>query len=921
MLQRHALTEQEMQFSPKSEARQEAFLPDADSWPPPSLRGFPTVPMSVADDDWEEGRAEPQTHSGLISRADRQREDDHDSCRETLASEQGEVSQSRRPWRWSWQARRQAWSEELLSGGLANEEGAAASQEHKDQHRHAGVPEPLRATSAAGLLASEGKGEVRENGLPFGDTSMGRPKADSQLLGNQGWSRWRRRPGRGFWVRSIFVGLTIVALVLIGLNGWLIRSRFSNVHQPGLSAGQPPFLTATPALVQAGQSVQLHLDHFPAFAQVYFSYDVGEALAPIGKAPIVQLGARGSADVSIAIGRDWSPGSHTIQAEDIATHYTASTTIQVVANGPLRPPVLQVSRSSLDLGTGVPGLNSVASLWLSNGGDGSLAWTASSDQPWLLTTPTQGVLSERQAILIAGSRANLRPGIYHGTITLSADSGTPLHVLVTMRVEAASASNSRQQALPLTLTPAALAFSLTDGGPAPAAQFVTLTNAAPTTMSWSSHIVVPPEGRQEMPLPLRADWLQLKPTQGKLAAGESLSLEITAQGEHLLPGLYLAVVQLHSSSPAVASATQVLAASLTVLPSCRLTLSAQSLTFTIGPGQDTAGNEQLLELGLAPGCPSGLSWQAFTSASWLKVDPSSGRIDAARGMSVRVGIAVSELNTGTYSGFILFSMQQRTQTVAVLLELGSSVASKGPTNGSTTAAVTDAPGRTPLGAVLSPSSLSFTVEQGGQSPIMRALLLSATQHALRWSVTLNTVSAPWLSVTPLSGMLAVGQTTRLSVAVDAAGLAPGSYSGQFTVSLEPTDGEPASPSQLAQVVVVTLTVLAPCVFEVTPSSLSFTSSLLQPNPPPQTLSLHIEGGCPRPVAWMVTIDSDSTSWLHVSQTSGSDSGSGTTIAVYVTPPRLLLKTLRGQITITASDGGQHPLQSSPQLVTVSVSPG
>nr|BBH93707.1 hypothetical protein KTA_19060 [Thermogemmatispora argillosa] len=722
-------------------------------------------------------------------------------------------------------------------------------------------------------------------------------------------------------MRWLFVGLTIAALVLIGLNGWLIRSRFSSVHQPALSAAQPPFLTATPALVQAGQSVHLHLDHFRAFAQVYFSYDVGEALAPVGMAPVVQLGAQGSADVTVTIGRDWSPGDHTIQAEDIATHYTASTTIQVVAGGPLRPPVLQVSRSSLDLGTGVQGLNSIAPLWLSNGGDGSLSWTASTDQPWLLTTPAQGVLSERQAILIAGSRANLRPGVYRGTVTLSSDSGTSLHILVTMRVVAASASDTERQAPPLTAIPAALAFSLTDGGPAPPAQFVTLTNPGQAAMTWSSRIVVPPEGRQQAPLAVGADWLQLKPAQGKLAAGESLSVEITAQGRHLLPGLYLAVIQLNSSYAAASTTTQVLAASLTVLPSCRLSPSAQSLTFTIGPGQEIGESQQLLELGLAPGCASGLNWQAFTSASWLKVDPTSGRVDPTHGMSVRVSIAVNELNAGTYSGFILFSMQQRTQTVAVLLNLRTSGVPQSATSGSTTTAVADTPGRTPLGAVLSPGSLSFTVEQGGGPPASRSVLLSATQHPLQWSVTLNTVATPWLNVTPLSGMLAVGQTTRLSVAVNPAGLAPGGYSGQFTVSLEPADGAPASPSQLAQVVTVTLTVLAPCVLEVTPSGLSFTSSLLQPNPPPQTLSLHIDGGCPRPVAWAAAVDSDSTSWLHVSQTSGSDSGSGTTIAVYVTPPRLLLKTLRGQITITASDGGQNPLQSSPQVVTVTVSPG
>ncbi|WP_376797628.1 hypothetical protein [Thermogemmatispora sp.] len=834
------------------------------------------------------------------------------------------MSQVRPSWRWSWTVRRrQGWSAEWTSLEAPSQEEAASPRPGRgggsqEAARSVSASASGRATSIAKLPVSRG-GELRQAGSPSPRRAFRTDQADRWLSGGQIWPRWRKALGQRAWLRWLFAGLTVLALLLIGLNGWLIRSRFSGVHQPGSPAGQPPFLMATPTLVQAGQAVHLHLDHFPAFAQVYFSYDVGQALTPVGMAPLVHLGAAGSADLTVAIGRDWSPGDHTIQAEDIATHYTASTTIQVVASGPLRPPVLEVNRRSLDLGAGVQGLNSVVPLWLSNGGDGSLSWTASSDQPWLQITPTQGVLSERQAILIAGSRATLSPGLYHGSITFSADSGTTLRVMVSMRVEAAPVGATDLERRPLRVTPAALAFSLTDGGPAPAAQFVTLTNPARATLAWSSRSLVPPEGSQEEPLPVRADWLQLKSAQGKLAAGESISVEVTAQGSHLLPGLYLAIVQLSGSYSSTSTVNQVLAASLTVLPSCRLALSAQSLTFTIGSGQGEESG-QSLDLGLAPGCASGLSWQAFTSASWLKVDPASGRVEAGHGMSVRVSVALNELNAGTYSGFVLFSTQQRTQTLAVLLNLLVAAVPSGTGASSSATTATEAPNRPPLGASLSPSSLSFTAEQGGQPPAARSVLLSALQYPLQWSVALNTASAPWLSVTPLSGTLAAGQTARLSVSVNMAGLTPGSYSGQFAVSLGPADGA-ASPAQLTQVVVVNLTVLAPCVLEVTPSGLSFTSSLLQPNPPPQVLSLRIDGGCPRPVSWNATVDSDSTSWLHLSQTSGSESGSGTSLTVYVTPPRLLLKTLRGQITITASDGGQNPLQSSPQVVTVTVSPG
>ncbi len=839
LLQRHAADEQRPSFPRKMPVLFE-------EWPPNTMRGFPTVPMSAAEEaEASRGASDPA---------------------------------------------------ELFSAApLLFEEGWPLLRGIDDPPQVEALPidgaAPARRTPGEELELSE---VAACAGGGMGLAPDRRPKPV--------------KPPRARRLRWLFLLLTMLALLLIIFNGLLMRSGFSHLHQQTVSMEQPPFLTAAPAVVYAGQTVHLHLDHFPAFAQVYVSHDVGQALAPAGMSALIRLGASGSTDVSVVIGRDWNPGSHTIQAEDINSHYTASAALQVLAAGPLRPPALEIDQRSLNMGAAAEGANSALPLSLRNGGDGAISWTASSDQPWLSATPAQGVLSDHQTILVAVSRANLRPGSYHATLTLTSDAGSPQHVQVEMQVLTAS--------LPvplLELTPPALSFSMTDDGPDPASQFVLLTNPGSRPAGWSIRTVVPPVAEQDQPLPAVASWLQVSPMHGTLAPGAQASLEVTAHGRHLLPGLYLLELVLGDSRVSL-DTPQLFVASLTVLPSCRLALSLQNLSFSTAPGH-AALTSQEIDLGLVAGCATSVSWQAFTSASWLSVNPASGRVAASGSSRVLVSVDPDALGVGSYSGFVLFSTSQRTQTVAVQLNVLASVTVL-PGGGSVTTPA-QAQGMSTLGAVLSPTSLSFTAQQKGPAPPPRSVSLTATSQPLVWSLSFNGSSYPWLQVSPASGTLAAGETARIAVSVQTQGLTSGSYAAQLVLMVAPV----SSPGNaVAQALTVSLTLLAPCVLEVTPTSLTFSAPLLQPDPPPQTLMLLADGGCQRPLSWSAVVDSGSLSWLHLTQTSGSDSGSGSVITVYVTPPRLLLKALHGQITITAVDRTQSALQSSPQVIAVTVSP-
>ena len=74
---------------------------------------------------------------------------------------------------------------------------------------------------------------------------------------------------------------------------------------------------------------------------------------------------------------------------------------------------------------------------------------------------------------------------------------------------------------------------------------------------------------------------------------------------------------------------------------------------------------------------------------------------------------------------------------------------------------------------VSPAALQFTASVGGTAPAPQALSLSGARLAVSADV-----SAPWITVTPASGLV----PSRLNVGINPAGLAPGSYAGAVTVN-------------------------------------------------------------------------------------------------------------------------------------------
>jgi hypothetical protein len=120
--------------------------------------------------------------------------------------------------------------------------------------------------------------------------------------------------------------------------------------------------------------------------------------------------------------------------------------------------------------------------------------------------------------------------------------------------------------------------------------------------------------------------------------------------------------------------------------------------------------------------------------------------------------------------------------------------------------------------------------------------------------------------------------------------------------------------------VVTLTVQPPCVLSTpAPANLAFSANQGQSSSAAQSVVLSETGTCVRPVTWTATGDANSSSWLVLSTTSGSDSGSGSTLGgVNVNATGLTSGNYTGTITIAATDSSGATVSGSGQTISVSL---
>jgi len=277
---------------------------------------------------------------------------------------------------------------------------------------------------------------------------------------------------------------------------------------------------------------------------------------------------------------------------------------------------------------------------------------------------------------------------------------------------------------------------------------------------------------------------------------------------------------------------------------------------------------------------SALSYTVATSATWLSATPASGTTSG----NVSVSVTPQSLSAGTYTGTVTIT---------------SAGASNSPKAVPVTLTVTATSAPT---LNVSPLNLSFSYQTGGATPAAQPVNISSSS-ALSYTAA---ASAAWLSATPASG----NTPGSLSVSVNPAGLAAGTYTGTVTVT---ATGASNSPQKIAVTLAVTGTPPSGPSLNITPGNLSFTYASGTTTSGTQTLSVASSGS-----GLNITAAASGGSWLTVTPSSGSTPA---TLKVSANPTGLAVGTYNGKITITSSGAANSPQTVPVKLVVTGTGSG
>lgn len=450
----------------------------------------------------------------------------------------------------------------------------------------------------------------------------------------------------------------------------------------------------------------------------------------------------------------------------------------------------------------------------------------------------------------------------------------------------------------LAVSTGGMSFTAVAGQSNPANQIlgVSASSSCATTLDWRATITS------------AASWLSITPASGQLKGGAAnavVGIAVNTTGMKF--GTYLATV-LFSAGQSTQSVLITLNLQAPLPPSAPIMgVSPLSLNFSTTQGLASPPAQVVTITNTSTASGNALQWHTSVNqlaTAWLGASPTGGTIAPGQTSQLTVTVMTTGLTPGLYQGQVILQATYNNgqssaggspQTVSINLQVLPPCSLDQP----------------------SLSSLAFSATQGGSAPAAQSIVLTASGNCswpLSWKGVV-TSSTSWLNIGSHSGMLAgSGQATTLLVTPAITGLAAGTYTAQLTISA--FDGSGVAAQASPQVITITLVILQPCSLQATPGSLSFTASQGQTSTTAQTVSFAESGNCARPISWTASGDANSTNWLTISATSGTDNGSGSMLSVNVNAGNLQPGTYKGTITITAVDNSSATLQASPQTIAV-----
>lgn len=688
-----------------------------------------------------------------------------------------------------------------------------------------------------------------------------------------GWfklSRLTSHPRAIFWV------LVVLLFAFSGRGAFGMVQALQNTH----AAVAPSFSIQPGGDVNVGRQLTLVGHGFTPGGTIGFFLDNTIPIVDVGGHTSTSANGNGDMEDSVKVSANWGGGHHMITAEDANTHLSLSVSISIIGDtGPLPPAHLHLSVTSLDLGSGDQATNTMQKVTLSNTGASQISWQVTSSVPWIVFSPTRGVLTNDVPIvvMVAVDRANLAPATYNADIVFSSNVGDS-KLPVKMQVVSLQAVHEAV----LQLTPAVLAFNGVDNAAQPDPQTLTVSNPGGGPLHWQATS--------------SASWLTLSTQQGTVNASGSDELEAIMNSKNLLPGTYYATLTFTGiGSNAVLHTPQQVFVSVTITPGCSLLISPGMLNFT-SSYQQTIPAAKTATISQMPGCSVPVSWSARSNDTWLTISQKSGSTPSSPLVSVdTTGMAPGSSKEGS----ITFTYNHGTQVVLVNVTRGTQF---------------------DPGLSVDKSVVSYTATADSGSITSQTVKITNTgASTLLWTVSTSTYSAVhWLATDKTSGQLGAYQSTLLSVTTNAlTSLTTGSYSGLLTITGTDVQGHivPGSPQNIP----VNFVLNAACSIQITPNVLNFygTSTTAASS---QNIGMTASPTCMHTLHWNVSTTMNSAgSWLQPASTSGILAPHGTiTTPVSVNLAGLAPGSYQGSATISARDSTNNNQLVSSKTIPIYV---
>ncbi len=397
-------------------------------------------------------------------------------------------------------------------------------------------------------------------------------------------------------------------------------------------------------------------------------------------------------------------------------------------------------------------------------------------------------------------------------------------------------------------------------------------------------------------------WLHLNQS-GQIMAPQNGQVIFSASANGLKPGAYTTSVIFSSRQSNVKVSLNVTFVVLQKAASGQTSLSAiacvsatpQLLSFV-----DTAKQSNtLLQRVTISNCGDSGTWSASASTGnggqWLGIDSSGGTLPSGGLQDVIIAVSSANLQPGTYTGHINFSIGSSNIAVQVTFTVRSAQTAPPCIRANT-------------------QSLIFVGSAGQSNPSPQQVGLincGATGH---WATSIVTDDGTnWLSINPTGGNLKMGGTQKVSVSVSSIPLLnnKGAYTGKITFAM----------GSSIITINVTFIVMPQCI-RAGPQSLVFASTAGQGNPSSQFVTI---ANCGVAGQWLGSVSTDNgADWLSISQSSGHlNLGATQNVEIKVSSAQLSPgKTYTGQILFamgasTSSIQVKFTVKQSKQCISVS----